>query len=64
MALLQDAEPREAARAALPPDLRSRATIRVEAREVTVTVTPATRVACLADALSATASASAGAPPR
>jgi hypothetical protein len=64
MALLQDAEPRAAARAALPPDVRPRATIRVQAREVTVTVEPATRVAFLADALTATASADAGPAPR
>jgi hypothetical protein len=60
MALLQDAEPRAAARAALPPDVRPRATIRVRAREVTVTVRPATRVAFLADTLTATATADAG----
>jgi hypothetical protein len=64
MALLQDAEPREAARAALPADLRPRATIRVQAREVTVTIRPATKVAFLADALTATVSADAGPSPR
>jgi hypothetical protein len=40
--------------------VRPRATIRVQAREVTVTVKPATRVAFLADTLTATASADAG----
>jgi hypothetical protein len=64
MALLQQAEPHAAARAALPPDVRPRATIRVQGREVTVTVTPATRVAFLADTLTATASAHAGPAPR
>ena len=38
MALLQDAEPREAARAALPSGARDRATIRVTGGKVTVTV--------------------------
>lgn len=60
MALLQDAEPREAARAALPSEVRSRATIRVEAGRVTVTVRPTSRVAFLGDALTATVSADAG----
>ena len=63
MALLQDAEPRAAARAALPPDARARSTVRVTAREVTVTVRPATTVGFLADALTARASADAGPPP-
>jgi hypothetical protein len=64
MALLQDAEPREAARAALPSDARDRATIRITGREVTVTVRPATRIAFLTDALTATVSADAGPVPR
>jgi hypothetical protein len=64
MALLQDAEPRAAARSALPPDARPRATIQVHARKVTVTVKPATRVGFLAETLTATASADAGPVPR
>jgi hypothetical protein len=64
MALLQDAEPRAAARAALPPAARARATIRVAARAVTVTVRPATPAAFLAGALTATSSADAGPPVR
>jgi hypothetical protein len=64
MALLQDAEPRAAARAALPPDAWPRATIQVQAQEVIVTVAPATRVPFLADTLTATASAHAGPAPR
>jgi hypothetical protein len=64
MALIQDADAREAARAALPADARERSTIRLDGREVTVTVRPATRVGFLAGTLSATSSASAGPEPR
>jgi len=60
MALLQDADPHEAARAALPRDVRRHATIRLHGREVIVTVEPATRVGFLAGALTATAAADAG----
>jgi hypothetical protein len=64
MALIQDADAREAARDALPPDVRRRATIRLDGRSVTVTVRPQTSVGFLGDALSATASATAGPEPR
>jgi hypothetical protein len=64
MALLQDADPREAARAAVPRGVRERTTIRIDGREVTVTVEPATKVAFLAGALTASASADAGPAPR
>jgi hypothetical protein len=64
MALIQDASPREAARDALPPDARRRATIHVDGRAITVTVRPHTTVGFLAGALSATATANAGPEPR
>jgi hypothetical protein len=64
MALIQEADPREAAREALPPDARGRATIHVEGRTITVTVRPRTRVGFLAGTLSATVTANAGPEPR
>jgi uncharacterized protein (UPF0333 family) len=64
MALIQDADAREAARDALPSDARRRATIRLDGRKVTVTVRPQTRIGFLGDALSATVSANAGPEPR
>jgi hypothetical protein len=64
MALIQDTDAREAARDALPPGARGRATIRVDGRAVTVTVRPDTPVGFLEDTLSATASANAGPEPR
>ena len=64
MALIQDADARAAASDALPPAARRRATIRVDGRAVTVTVRPETHIGFLAGALSATASANAGAEPR
>jgi hypothetical protein len=64
MALLQDADPREAARAAVPRAARERTTIRVAGRQVTVTIQPATKVAFLAGAVTASASADAGPEPR
>jgi pilus assembly protein CpaE len=63
MALIQDADPRAAARAALPRSVRSHATIRVGDRRVTVTVRPLARPAFAAGALAATASAAAGPEP-
>ena len=63
MALIQDGDARDAARAALPRAARERATIRVHDREITVTVRPRTRLGFLADTLAATASAHAGPPP-
>jgi hypothetical protein len=64
MALIQDTDPREAARTALPSAARRRATIRIDDRAIVVTVRPATQLAFLGDALSATASADAGPEPR
>ena len=64
MALIQDTDVREAARDALPPGARDRATIRVDGRAVTVTVRPDTPVGFLEGTLSATASANAGPEPR
>jgi len=64
MALIQDADAREAARAALPGAARRRATISVDGRAITVTVRPETQLGFLANALSATASADAGPEPR
>jgi hypothetical protein len=64
MALIQDADPRDAARDALPSAVRDRSDIRVAGRAVTVTVRPETRIGFLSDALSASASANAGPEPR
>jgi hypothetical protein len=64
MALIQDTDARHAAREALPAAARGRATIRLEDREITVTVRPETELGFLAEALSATASANAGPEPR
>ena len=64
MALIQDTDARHAAREALPAAARGRATIRLEDREITVTVRPGTELGFLAEALSATASANAGPEPR
>jgi hypothetical protein len=62
MALLQDRDPREAARRALPSGTRSRATIAVEGRRVTVTVRPSVPLSALAAALTAKETADAGPP--
>ena len=64
MALIQEADPREAAREALPREARGRSEIRVGDRAITVTVRPRMHVGFLADALAATASANAGPEPR
>jgi hypothetical protein len=64
MALIQDTDARAAARAALPPAARGRATIEVQGRAIAVTVRPATELDFLANALAATASADAGPEPR
>ena len=63
MALIQDADAAAAARAALPPSARRRAAIRIDGREVTVTVRPSASVPFLADELNATSTADAGPPP-
>jgi pilus assembly protein CpaE len=64
MALIQDTDPRDAARDALPAEARRRATIRLAGRAVTVTVRPQTRIGFFGDMLAATASANAGPEPR
>jgi hypothetical protein len=61
MALIRDDDARAAARDALPPAARGRATIRVDGGTVRVTVRPRTPVGFLGGLLDATASASAGA---
>ncbi len=63
MALLQDGDPRAAARAALPQPSRRRATIRVAGRRVRVTVRPDAPLAALARSLEASSSADAGPEP-
>jgi hypothetical protein len=60
MALIQDADPAAAARAALPPAARRRATIRVRGRVVAVTVRPATRLTFMTRMLARTSTAHAG----
>ena len=60
MALIQDADPLAAARAALPPPARRHAEIHVRGRRVTVTIRPAAEPRFLAAALASTASADAG----
>jgi hypothetical protein len=63
MALIQDADASEAARAALPAPARHRAEIRVHGRRITVTVRPATQPPFLARTLASTATADAGPEP-
>ena len=60
MAVLEGADPREAARRALPADLRPRATIAVDGRRVTVRLRPRLPVAAVAAAMTAEVSADAG----
>ena len=60
MALLRGGDPREAARRALPPELRPRATIAVRGRRVTVRLRPGVPVAAVAGAMTAEVSADAG----
>jgi hypothetical protein len=61
VALLQDGDPRAAAREALPEAARERARFTLDGRRITVTVRP--RVPLLARALAARASADAGPEP-
>ena len=61
VALLQDGDPRAAAREALPDTAHDRATITLDGRRITVTVRP--RVPLLARALAARATADAGPEP-
>ena len=64
MALIQDGDPRDAARDALGAEARRRARIDVRGRSVVVTVRPPSALPYLADAFAATASAHVGpAPP-
>jgi hypothetical protein len=63
MALIQDSDAAAAARAALPPSTRERATIRVHGRRVTVTVRPKATPAFMAGTLASTAAADAGPQP-
>jgi hypothetical protein len=60
MALLQGGDPRSAARRALPGSVRSRATIEITGRRVTVHVRPRLPIAALARPLTARATAAAG----
>jgi hypothetical protein len=60
MALLQDADPAEAARAALPEPVRGRATISVSGRRVRVTVRPRGPLPALVRSLEASSIADAG----
>jgi hypothetical protein len=63
MAILQDEDPRAAAREALPAAARGRSTVTVRGRRVAVEVRPRSLVPFLSAALAASASASAGAAP-
>jgi hypothetical protein len=63
MALIQDADPEEAARAALPAPARSRADITVRGRRVEVTVRPPAQLPFLDRTLASTAAANAGPEP-
>jgi hypothetical protein len=63
MALLQEGDPRAAARNALPATVRSRARIEVHGRRVTVHVRPRVPLPPLADTLTADATADAGPEP-
>ena len=63
MALLQDEDPRAAARAALPAAARGRSTVTVRGREVAVEVRPRTLLPFLSATLEASASAYAGEAP-
>lgn len=60
MAVLQGADPRQAAERALPAELRSRATIAVDGRRVTVRLRPRVPVAAVAAVMTAEVSADAG----
>ena len=63
MALLQDGNPRDAARNALPGVSRQRSRISVDGRRVRVTIRPSGPLAGLTGALTATATADAGPAP-
>jgi hypothetical protein len=63
MALIQGTDPRAAARTALPATVRSRATIDIDGRRVTVRVRPNLPLAPLAATLTAEETADAGPEP-
>jgi len=63
MALLQDANPRDAARAALPASVRPRAAIRITGRRVLVTIPASGPLAAVAPFLAASSTADAGPEP-
>jgi Flp pilus assembly protein TadG len=63
MAMLQDGDPRAAARAALPAAIRERSSVAVEGRRVTVRVRPRMPVPGLAGPMTAEAAADAGPEP-
>ena len=63
MALIQGGDPRAAAREALAPATRRRATITVRGRRVTVRIRPKTPIPGLGHALTAAATADAGPAP-
>jgi hypothetical protein len=63
MALLQDADPEQAAREALPAPARARAEIEVRGRRVEVTVRPPARLPLLDSTFARTAAADAGPEP-
>jgi hypothetical protein len=63
MAILQDEDPRAAAREALPVAARGRSTVTVRGHQVAVEVRPRTLLPFLSATLAASASASAGAAP-
>jgi hypothetical protein len=63
LALLQDREPRAAARAALPAGARDDAGIELSGRRITVTVRPELPLSALERPLTATATADAGPEP-
>jgi Flp pilus assembly protein TadG len=60
MALIQESDANEAARAALPPPARARAEIDVRGRRVEVTVRPPSRLPFLDAVFASTAAADAG----
>jgi hypothetical protein len=63
MALIQDADPEQAARAALPAPARNRADVNVRGRRVEVTVRPPAHPPFLDRTLASTAAANAGPEP-
>jgi hypothetical protein len=60
MAVLQDGDPRAAARESLPPATRRRSTIAIRGSRITVRIRPRTPIPGLASTLTASATADAG----